>query len=150
MDAAHELDLLAVARRLDLQHASRRLAGARLFGVGAAGADPPALTHLGDGIVHDLLQGPLAEVARAFDAVAVVSGAWAAPIDELAEHGGRASLHPARRRVQVTAVGAAGRPVASVVRRFADGGGADEVIIGPGPPIGRVPDALTALWLVNR
>jgi hypothetical protein len=40
--------------------------------------------------------------------------------------------------------------VASILRRLADGAAPAEVIVGPGPPVGRVPDALAALWLVNR
>jgi hypothetical protein len=143
------MDLLAVAHRLDQEHADLRLCGARLYGVDA-GADPPALSHLGDGVVHELLAGPLAALARTFDAVAVVSGAWAAPIDELAPYGGRASRHPQRRRVHVTAVSAAGRPVASILRFPGDGADGEEVIVSPGPPHGRVPDALAMLWLVPR
>ncbi len=114
------MDLLTIAHRLDLDHADRRLCGARLFGIDA-GTDPPTLTHLGDGVVHDLLDGPLAELARQFDAVALVSGAWSAPLDELADHGGRASGHPDRRRVHVSVVSAPGRPLASILRTLAAG-----------------------------
>jgi hypothetical protein len=143
------MDLLAIADRLDRRHADQSLAGARLYGVDGS-TDPPTLTHLGDGVVHELLDGPLAELARAFDAVALVSGAWAAPLDELAHYDGCASRHPDRQRVHVTVVSAPSTPVASLLRTFAEGGAGGDVVVGPAAPVGRVPDALAALWLVKR
>ena len=40
--------------------------------------------------------------------------------------------------------------MASILRTFGQGEANGEVLIGPAAPIGRVPDALAALWLVKR
>lgn len=95
------------------------------------------------GDVYELLESRGSAIARMFDAAAVLTCGWAAPIDD---DGGDddmpPSVHPRRRRVRlVVVVGDAG--VGSVLR-FADT--PEEIITDPGNAKGSLADAVERLW----
>jgi hypothetical protein len=92
--------------------------------------------------VYALIAGTPGIVARSFDAAAVVTTGWAAPVDGHGDPSTPASRHPDRRRVRaVAAVGDGG--VASVVR-FEDD--PDRWFADDGRGVGDVIDALEAMW----
>ena len=79
------------------------------------------------GDVYELLDARGSSIARMFDAAAVLTCGWAAPVDDGGDDDMPPSLHPRRRRVRlVVVVGDAG--VGSVLR-FADT--PDEIITDP-------------------
>ncbi len=144
---------LHLARYLDARLAETGpLHGARLYGLtvndpdAVAGGDDGAarFSLLDTGLAHDLVRSPTLDGIAAFDAVALVTGGWAAPLDELHESGGRASRHPHRRRVLVTVVSSPDDQVSSVMR-FVDTG---EIAATEGGA-GGLPDALRHAWHVN-
>ncbi|MCU1396045.1 MAG: hypothetical protein JWM34_4473 [Ilumatobacteraceae bacterium] len=92
--------------------------------------------------VYSLLTGSFAILARSFDAAAVVTGGWAAPMLDDGTMTHRPSRHPQRRRVRAVAV-VADDGVASVIR-FEDD--PTEVICRPERGVGDMVDALEAMW----
>ncbi len=120
-----------------------RLARGRLYGCTDAG-DDVRFSFLGeDRDIYALIAGPVASMARQFDAAAVAMTGWAAPMDA----GGvgalqRPSLHPDRYRIRVCcAVGDGG--VASVMRAEREPA---TVLEMPGPGEGAMPLALVQMW----
>jgi len=94
------------------------------------------------GDVYELLEARGSSIARMFDAAAVLTCGWAAPVDDGGDDDMPPSLHPRRRRVRlVVVVGDAG--VGSVLR-FADT--PDEFITDPGNAKGSLADAVEQLW----
>ena len=96
----------------------------------------------GGGDVYALLSGSPGVIARSFDAAAVVTTGWAAPLGDDGTMSERASRHPLRRRVRAIAV-VDDDGVASVVR-FED----DPVhaVLQSNRGTGDIVDALEAMW----
>ena len=92
--------------------------------------------------VYELLGGSAGVVARSFDAAAVVTAGWAAPMADDGSMTHRASRHPLRRRVRAVAV-VDDAGVASLIR-FEDDPG--QVIGQPTRGSGDLVDALEAMW----
>jgi hypothetical protein len=93
------------------------------------------------GDVYELLEAPTSSVVRMFDAAAVLTSGWAAPIsDEGSDIA--PSQHPERRRVRLVVV-VCDKGVASVLR-FADT--PDDVVTDAGVARGSLADAVTHLW----
>jgi len=122
------------------------LSRARLYGVNFRGDDLQLSFVLEHGDIYQLLEVPESACARMFDAAALVTCGWAAPIAEGRDEPDAApSEHPARRRVRlVVVVGDAG--VASVLR-FRDD--ADTPILDPGDARGPLADAVTGYWTAD-
>jgi hypothetical protein len=116
---------------------------ARLYGINFRGDDLQLSFVLEHGDIYQLLEMPESACARMFDAAALVTCGWAAPIAEgSSEPEGAPSAHPQRRRVRlVIVVGDAG--VASVLR-FADD--AEAPILDAGEAKGQLADAVTGYW----
>lgn len=94
------------------------------------------------GDVYELLEARGSAIARMFDAAAVLTCGWAAPVDDDADDDIPPSVHPRRRRVRlVVVVSDAG--VGSVLR-FADT--PDEIVTDPGNAKGSLADAVERLW----
>lgn len=119
-----------------------RLDRGRLYGCTGDGGDV-RFSFLGDDRdVYLLLAGPIASMARQFDAAAVAMTGWAAPMPDGPAAMGRPSQHPERYRIRVCcAVGSGG--VASVMRAERDPG---TVLEMPGPGEGAMPRALLQMW----
>ncbi len=92
--------------------------------------------------VYELLTGSAGVVARSFDAAAVVTAGWAAPLGGDAGLEYRASRHPQRRRVRAVAV-VSDEGVASLIR-FEDE--PDHVIGQATRGSGEMVDVLEAMW----
>ena len=121
------------------------LSGARLYGVNCAGrpADEPNMCFLAQHAdVYELLEAPSSGLARMFDAAAIVTTGWAAPLSPDGKVEGAPSEHARRRRVRLAVV-VADNGVASVLR-FADE--PDDVITDPGSATGSLADAITRFW----
>lgn len=121
------------------------LSGARLYGVNCEErpADEPNLCFLAQHPdVYELLSAPSSALARMFDAAAIVTTGWAAPLSADGSVEGAPSEHALRRRVRLTVV-VADNGVASVLR-FADD--PDNVISDPGSATGSLADAITRFW----
>lgn len=116
---------------------------ARLYGVNASGDDFQLSFVLEHGDIYQLLDTPESTCARMFDAAALVTCGWAAPIAEgSSEPDAAPSRHPQRRRVRlVVVVGDAG--VASVLR-FADD--ADNPVLDAGEARGPLAEAVASYW----
>ena len=124
---------------------------ARLYGINVV--DPNGVEQQADGAlrisflaehgdVYELLESRGSAIARMFDAAAVLTCGWAAPVDDDGEDDLPPSVHPRRRRVRlVVVVGDAG--VGSVLR-FADT--PDEIVTDPGNARGSLADAVSRLW----
>jgi hypothetical protein len=92
--------------------------------------------------VYELINGAPGVLARSFDAAAVVTTGWAAPLAEDGSMTHRASRHPDRRRVRaVTVVNDDG--IGSVIR-FEDD--PERILTQPNRGSGDVVDALEAMW----
>ncbi len=119
---------------------------ARLYGVNFRGDDLQLSFVLEHGDIYQLLEVPESACARMFDAAALVTCGWAAPIAQgTDEPDGAPSEHPQRRRVRlVVVVGDAG--VASVLR-FADD--ADSPILDAGEAKGPLADAVAGYWTAD-
>lgn len=124
---------------------------ARLYGVNCSGADctEEALQLsfvLEHGDIYQLLDTPESTCARMFDAAALVTCGWAAPIaDGETEPDAAPSRHPQRRRVRlVVVVGDSG--VASVLR-FADD--AETPILDAGEARGPLAEAVASYWCAS-
>ena len=140
-----------VEHSLNLSLSGFDLKRARLYGINivdAAGIDENSdgalrISFLAEhGDVYELLESRGSAIARMFDAAAVLTCGWAAPVDDGGDDDVPPSVHPRRRRVRlVVVVGDAG--VGSVLR-FADS--ADEIITDPGNAKGSLADAVERLW----
>lgn len=139
-----------VEHSLNLSLSDFDLKRARLYGISVV--DPAGVERNADGAlrisflaehgdVYELLDSTRSGVARMFDAAAVLTCGWAAPVDD-AEDDLPPSAHPRRRRVRlVVVVGDAG--VGSVLR-FADT--PEEIITDPGNATGSLAEAVEQLW----
>ena len=92
--------------------------------------------------VYELINGSAGVVARSFDAAAVVTAGWAAPMGDDGSMTHRASRHPLRRRVRAVAV-VDDVGVASLIR-FEDD--PESVITQAERGSGDLVDALEAMW----
>ncbi len=126
-------------RSFNLEHA-------RLYGVNFRGDDLQLSFVLENGDIYRLLEVPESACARMFDAAALVTCGWAAPIaDGAGEPEGAPSAHPQRHRVRlVVVVGDAG--VASVLR-FEDD--ADVPILDAGEARGPLAEAIAGYWTAD-
>ena len=121
------------------------LPGARLYGVNCLGrpleqVNLCSLAQHPD--VYELLSTPSSSLARMFDAAAIVTTGWAAPLSPDGTVEGAPSEHALRRRVRLVVV-VANHGVASVLR-FADS--PDDIISDPGSATGSLADAITNFW----
>ena len=124
---------------------SFELPGARLYGINTGDAvesvpAPCLLAQHPD--VYDLLESPTSGLARMFDAAAIVTTGWAAPLDVNGEVRGAPSEHEQRRRVRLVVL-VANSGVASVLR-FADE--PDDVVTDPGSATGSLAEAIERFW----
>jgi hypothetical protein len=119
------------------------LSCARLYGVNFRGDDLQLSFVLEHGDIYQLLEVPESACARMFDAAALVTCGWAAPIAEGSSEPDEApSRHPERRRVRlVIVVGDAG--LASVLR-FGDDAGTP--IFDAGEARGPLAQAVEGFW----
>ncbi|MEO6126384.1 MAG: hypothetical protein ABIR32_22010 [Ilumatobacteraceae bacterium] len=92
--------------------------------------------------VYEMISGPSGVLARSFDAAAIVTGGWAAPVEEDGSLATRASRHPGRRRVRAVAV-VSDDGIASVIR-FEDEPNSPRAEFGGA--VGGVIDALETMW----
>lgn len=121
------------------------LPGARLYGINCADcpSTQPNLCSLAQHPdVYELLDSPSSALARMFDAAAIVTTGWAAPLGPDGSIDGAPSEHELRRRVRLVVV-VADHGVASVLR-FADQ--PDDVVTDPGSATGSLADAITNFW----
>jgi hypothetical protein len=139
-----------VEHSLNLSLSGFDLKRARLYGINivdVAGVEKQAdgalrISFLAEhGDVYELLEARGSAIARMFDAAAVLTCGWAAPVDD-DESDVPPSVHPRRRRVRLLVVVGDGG-VGSVLR-FADT--PDEVITDPGNAKGSLADAVEQLW----
>ena len=144
-----DTDIMQIAvhteQRLHLAIDTFELPGARLYGVnlGDSLEPSPAPCYLSQHPdVYELLEAPGSGLARMFDAAAVVTTGWAAPLDENGNVNGAPSQHAQRRRVRLTVL-VANSGVASVLR-FADE--PDHVITDPGSATGSLAEAINRFW----
>ena len=140
-----------VEHSLNLSLSGFDLKRARLYGISVV--DPQGIEGNVDGSlrisflaehgdVYELLESSGSSIARMFDAAAVLTCGWAAPVDDESEDDLPPSAHPRRRRVRlVVVVGDAG--VGSVLR-FADTPA--EIVTDPGNAKGSLADAVERLW----
>ena len=140
-----------VEHSLNLSLSGFDLKRARLYGINVV--DPSGVDSNSDGAlrisflaehgdVYELLESRGSSIARMFDAAAVLTCGWAAPVDEEDESEVPPSVHPRRRRVRlVVVVGDSG--VGSVLR-FADT--PEEIVTDPGNAKGSLADAVERLW----
>ena len=140
-----------VEHSLNLSLSGFDLKRARLYGINVV--DPDGVEGRIDGAlrisflaehgdVYELLESRGSAIARMFDAAAVLTCGWAAPVDDDADDDLPPSVHPRRRRVRlVVVVGDTG--VGSVLR-FADT--PDEIVTDPGNAKGSLADAVERLW----
>lgn len=94
------------------------------------------------GNAYALLGGSAGVLARSFDAAAIVTTGWAAPLDDDGTMSQRASRHPMRRRVRAVAV-VDDNGVASVIR-FEDD--PTHMILQAERGTGDIVDALESMW----
>ena len=140
-----------VEHSLNLSLSGFDLKRARLYGINIV--DPLGVDDKNDGAlrisflaehgdVYELLEARGSAIARMFDAAAVLTCGWAAPVDDADDDDLPPSVHPRRRRVRlVVVVSDAG--VGSVLR-FADT--PDEIVTDPGNAKGSLADAVERLW----
>ena len=136
---------VAVESRLHPMLDTFELPGARLYGVNVAGraVDEANLCFLAQHPdVYELLDAPSSALARMFDAAAIVTTGWAAPLSPDGTIDGAPSAHAKRRRVRLVVV-VADNGVASVLR-FADE--PDEVVTDPGSATGSLAEAINHFW----
>ncbi|MFZ9696236.1 MAG: hypothetical protein ACO3C5_01235 [Ilumatobacteraceae bacterium] len=119
------------------------LSRARLYGVNVRGEELQLSFVLEHGDIYQLLDTPETACARMFDAAALVTCGWAAPIAEGEdEPSGAPSEHPERRRVRLVVV-VADAGVASVLR-FRDD--AENPILDAGEARGPLATAVAGFW----
>lgn len=136
---------VVVEGRIHHAVASFELSGARLYGINCADRTAASTTLCflsSHPDVYALLETPSSALARMFDAAAIVTTGWAAPLSADGTIDGAPSEHAERRRVRLV-VTVADQGVASVLR-FADA--PDEVVTDPGSATGSLADAITRFW----
>lgn len=146
---------LRIARALDRRlHATLEdpleLRRARLYGCTVVDDEPSdgdeptvRFTFLGDApLVYELMEGSLGLVARAFDAAAVVTSGWGAPMNDDGTMDVTPSRHPDRFRILVTTV-IDDDALCSVVR---NGTAPDVAVEMRDRGEGMMPDALEIMW----
>ena len=124
---------------------SFELPGARLYGVNCVArptTEPNMCLLAQHPDVYELLDAPTSALARMFDAAAVVTTGWAAPLNSDGTIEGAPSEHAQRRRVRLVVM-VADNGVSSVLR-FADE--PDEVVTDPGSATGSLAEAITRFW----
>ncbi len=134
-----------VERRLHSMIDSFEMPGARLYGVNTSGrpVDEPNLCFLAQHPdVYELLDAPSSSLARMFDAAAIVTTGWAAPLSADGNLEGAPSTHEQRRRVRLVVL-VADNGCGSVLR-FADT--PEETVTDPGAATGSLADAIRAFW----
>ncbi len=136
---------VAVEQKLHDLVDSFELPGARLYGINCAERELHdmnlcSLAQHPD--VYELLGTPASGLARMFDAAAIVTTGWAAPLGPDGTVEGAPSEHALRRRVRLVVV-VADNGVASVLR-FADD--PHDVVTDPGSATGSLADAITSFW----
>lgn len=124
---------------------SFELPGARLYGINCADRDLAEvnvcfLAQHPD--VYQLLDAPGSALARMFDAAAIVTTGWAAPLGPDGNVEGAPSEHAMRRRVRLV-VTVANHGTASVLR-FADR--PDDIVSDPGSASGSLAEAIDQFW----
>ena len=92
--------------------------------------------------VYSLIGGSCGVLARSFDAAAIVTGGWAAPMIDDASMSDRPSKHPERRRVRALAV-VDDSGIASVLR-FEDD--PLQPVVMPEQMVGDLVIALSSMW----
>lgn len=136
---------MAVEAKLHTLIDSFELSGARLYGVNIADrpvTEPNVCFLSQHPDVYELLDAPASALARMFDAGAIVTTGWAAPLGPDGTVEGAPSEHALRRRVRLVVV-IADHGVASVLR-FADQ--PDDVISDPGSATGSLAEAVHRFW----
>lgn len=144
-----------VEQRLHESIGTFAMSGARLYGVTVDGhrVDPVddelavrfRLCFLAEhGDVYELLEAPSSALGKMFDAAAVVTTGWAAPLGRDGEPEGPPSEHALRRRVRLVVV-VADSGAASVLR-FEDAQADDEVVVDAGSASGALANAIDAFW----
>ncbi len=136
---------VGVEMRLHTALDSFELSGARLYGINVAQStcQDPSLCFLAQHAdVYELLDAPASALARMFDAAAIVTTGWAAPLGPNGHVEGMPSEHALRRRVRLV-VTVADNGVASVLR-FADE--PDDVVTDPGSATGSLAEAINRFW----
>lgn len=136
---------VGVESKLHGMLSSFEMSGARLYGVNCANRDMADanlcfLAQHPD--VYELLEAPSSALARMFDAAALVTTGWAAPLGPDGNIEGAPSEHAMRRRVRLTVL-VADNGVASVLR-FADQ--PDDIVTDPGSATGSLADAIARFW----
>ena len=140
-----------VEHSLNLSLSGFDLKRARLYGISVV--DPAGIDANADGAlrisflaehgdVYELLESRGSSIARMFDAAAVLTCGWAAPVDDENESDVPPSVHPRRRRVRLVVV--VGDDGVGSVLRFADT--PDEIVTDPGNAKGSLADAVERLW----
>lgn len=140
-----------VEHSLNLSLSGFDLKRARLYGISVV--DPAGIDANADGAlrisflaehgdVYELLESRGTSIARMFDAAAVLTCGWAAPVDDENESDVPPSVHPRRRRVRLVVV--VGDDGVGSVLRFADT--PDEIVTDPGNAKGSLADAVERLW----
>lgn len=136
---------VAVEAKLHTLIDSFELSGARLYGINIANrpvTEPNVCFLSQHPDVYELLDAPASALARMFDAGAIVTTGWAAPLGANGEVEGAPSEHALRRRVRLVVV-IADHGVASVLR-FGDD--PDNVISDPGSATGSLAEAVHRFW----
>ena len=136
---------VGVEEKLHTMIDSFELPGARLYGVNCASrptTEPNMCLLAQHPDVYELLDAPSSALARMFDAAAIVTTGWAAPLRPDGTIEGAPSEHALRRRVRLVVV-VADNGVASALR-FADE--PDEVVTDPGSATGTLAEAITRFW----
>lgn len=136
---------IAVEAKLHTLIDSFELSGARLYGINIANrpvTEPNVCFLSQHPDVYELLDAPASALARMFDAGAIVTTGWAAPLGANGEVEGAPSEHALRRRVRLVVV-IADHGVASVLR-FGDD--PDNVISDPGSATGSLAEAVHRFW----
>ena len=140
-----------VEHSLNLSLSGFDLKRARLYGISVV--DPAGIDANADGAlrisflaehgdVYELLESRGSSIACMFDAAAVLTCGWAAPVDDENESDVPPSVHPRRRRVRLVVV--VGDDGVGSVLRFADT--PDEIVTDPGNAKGSLADAVERLW----
>ncbi len=124
---------------------SFELPGARLYGVNSAAGESVEtrvcfLAQHPD--VYQLLDAPGSALARMFEAAAIVTTGWAAPLGPDGVVEGAPSEHAMRRRVRLVVV-IADHGTASVLR-FQDA--PDDIVTDPGSATGSLAEAIGRFW----
>ena len=137
-----------VEQRLHESIGTFSMDGARLYGVTLDGATYDARFRLSflaqHPDVYELLEAPSSALGKMFDAAAIVTTGWAAPLGPDGEPEGPPSEHEMRRRVRLVVVVA--DPGAASVLRFEDSPEDDDVVVDAGSASGALASAIDSFW----